>query len=879
MNVNIKWVGKDDKIKRLERLRVNGVKAELDKVKDVDAEVKKLEKNTTASKELGKIQAKIIETAKDINTLIKEKLEFITPNGDDVNTPVDGVTFSGFKGKGGKDKATAFKTNEKLDDNLNKWLKDLHDGGLDNLYEIEWKGTKYKTIENIGVERIGYEVGYWLAQIDHADFEAKVNAVSDLTIFGPVTKTDLINFHQNLVDYVKDGTSSEKMELDSVTKNGKVIKFHEYKWGGKPNTFNFNVLFRFMEAFAPYTQLSGDKAFYKNWSTVGRAADDLDWYIWKARDTILDQTTREQLVKNHAAPAIFKDKNYKAYWDDDNKGTNIKLEPGLKGIIDLYYAAFSSPDNRRKLAFAVNGEYNPTTTSVVGTAIAKNPIIKIMGDATIAGSYSYDSAVAKDEDGNFKKVWCLEDPQDTVTAMDLRLVSLKAEKDLLEKEKMPAQNKLVNEQQEKIDAERKKLEVADKAIDDLVKVRKDEKIKEVTDMKLSTWSNDDWKNPENILRATGAKQALLDIRWLDGDGQDKGGFKDEKGKTPHASDCQDALELINSKQKDITTWNLVIKQHFESKGSDLNSRIAAFKGDAKIGLEVLRDAFEQLGEAAIVKAIDAELAKEAPQPLPSDKIKIDQLRTALGAKDDASETDLKLNDWKTILSNTGSGNTFKSDKEIKELIDKTGKNEPDADKNKDDSRWKKFQKHLAEHPYLSAKIAEGANQWDEFIKKEPKVIIGTILYFEYEDKDDPFRTQVKNDMEAAKTSALGTDGKKALADGETWDSTQQKDITKFLFRRAIGKELVKVKNVNSDDPSKKPDTPGDEKGNNEHSWWKFGEGNYWRPALSYGLIVLAVLGVTAVIFWKSIVGWWNGPAEEAGGSDEEGSDTEDEEKE
>jgi hypothetical protein len=87
----------------------------------------------------------------------------------------------------------------------------------------------------------------------------------------------------------------------------------------------------------------------------------------------------------------------------------------------------------------------------------------------------------------------------------------------------------------------------------------------------------------------------------------------------------------------------VIKQKFESLGSDLDSRIAAAKADTEIGLEVYYKTYESLGDTTTANAIKVEIDKEKPQDTPTgDKIKIDALRDALFAKSDASESDLKL---------------------------------------------------------------------------------------------------------------------------------------------------------------------------------------------------------------------------------------------
>jgi hypothetical protein len=108
------------------------------------------------------------------------------------------------------------------------------------------------------------------------------------------------------------------------------------------------------------------------------------------------------------------------------------------------------------------------------------------------------------------------------------------------------------------------------------------------------------------LKAAAAKQLLLDIRYLENYGDDTKPFKNSSNKT--------LLDTINSNQTNVSAFNSVIKLQFESKGTDLASRIAAIKADTEIGLEIYRDAFLQLGDQTIVDAINAELAKEKTPP-------------------------------------------------------------------------------------------------------------------------------------------------------------------------------------------------------------------------------------------------------------------------
>ena len=150
-------------------------------------------------------------------------------------------------------------------------------------------------------------------------------------------------------------------------------------------------------------------------------------------------------------------------------------------------------------------------------------------------------------------------------------------------------------------------------------------------------------------------------------------------------------------------------------------------------------------------------------------------------------------------------------------------------------------------------------------------IIGAILYFDYEQKSEADRKKVKDEIKEAVKTALGTDDKKELDETyEIKDSDSEETIrpiiTKYLYRKELGytgDKLIKTKAKEE----KKDFLKTPEKETKEASWkdwFVFRKGNIGKPLTTYIGGLILILAVVGAIFWKSIVEWWNGPAEEGG---------------
>jgi len=262
-----------------------------------------------------------------------------------------------------------------------------------------------------------------------------------------------------------------------------------------------------------------------------------------------------------------------------------------------------------------------------------------------------------------------------------------------------------------------------------------------------------------------------------------------------------------------------------------------------------------------------------PTKPPVVELKPEDLKVLMNAAENPSQ-DI-TDKWKKVLSGTGdkrdaAKNTIKTHEDIGKLINKTGYDKKDSTVDAEKKKFGRWEQHLRGHAYGDAKSTKdsGDEQWNEFIKKDPKVVIGAILYFDYEESGDDKIKETKAAMKKAKEDKEKETNVEKVED--SWDETEQKDMTKYLYRTAVGKELFdQVKTKTGDEPS-----PKNQDETKEPSWFKFRSDNIWRPLVTYGGGLILILAVVGAVFWKNIAEWWNGPAEEEGeiGEDEKSED-------
>ena len=261
----------------------------------------------------------------------------------------------------------------------------------------------------------------------------------------------------------------------------------------------------------------------------------------------------------------------------------------------------------------------------------------------------------------------------------------------------------------------------------------------------------------------------------------------------------------------------------------------------KAELSVFKTAFENLEKARKLTNKETKEKEEVIYYLTNEKYKDSAPPQVALTKEDLKEvlkgTDTTITDgtyWKDKWVATKS---FKTKANIKPLIDSVW----DATNNKPKDDFANFLRDTDN--WGISKIAKDANQWQTFIKKEPKYIIGAIkLFTDYKQK--------AGDQAAIKAAMDKANGAKPK--GTPWDSGKEQSIAEYLYMKADGQALDKEQIGNRDDG-------GDNTGDDTTAWWQ--KGFYW-PIWSGAIVITA--GILIYVYWESIANWWNGPAEEEG---------------
>lgn len=212
-----------------------------------------------------------------------------------------------------------------------------------------------------------------------------------------------------------------------------------------------------------------------------------------------------------------------------------------------------------------------------------------------------------------------------------------------------------------------------------------------------------------------------------------------------------------------------------------------------------------------------------------------KINAALGTSTTISDADIKLNDWKSLAK-------FNTEQEIKNLVAKV---------KSDTTNYAKFQDHLANHTFGSAKTAKDANQWTNFVKKGPKIVIGEILYWaDYENASDSAKQEIINAIK--KVNELDEADKSDLWSTDDKTDEGRKAITKYLYRKAFGRAFEAKTKVT---PNPK-ESGGDDKDKGVLAHLK----KHWIPYSAVGIVIAAAIGA-AIYFWEDIKGWF-GTSEE-----------------
>jgi len=243
------------------------------------------------------------------------------------------------------------------------------------------------------------------------------------------------------------------------------------------------------------------------------------------------------------------------------------------------------------------------------------------------------------------------------------------------------------------------------------------------------------------------------------------------------------------------------------------------------------------------------------------------LETELGKKPDENE---KLSDWQSklkaldpLLTETVITEAVMKDWQTQENFKTSSTME--AEIKKVFTADKKLEESFAE--LIKKEDAQITDIAKLFEKKNAKEIITLIRYWEYDKLEATEKEKQKQKIWWTLEKKDPENAKKYLASGEPTEA----EIKDILYQVAIGTKTLRDKV--KEDEQEQPDPfkgPNEEK--SLDSWWKFGKGNYGKPLLTYGGILLVLVGLGVAIFWKQINNWWKGPEELEGEATEESSE-------
>ena len=235
-------------------------------------------------------------------------------------------------------------------------------------------------------------------------------------------------------------------------------------------------------------------------------------------------------------------------------------------------------------------------------------------------------------------------------------------------------------------------------------------------------------------------------------------------------------------------------------------------------------------ETAQLAEVGELLIGDAP---PSVTLSKEDLKEVFHGKETANFTDAtyQLDEWKKTK-------IFKAKAKIEELVNLVW----DSANNKPKDAFADFLDTTDN--WGISKIKKDANQWENFVKKEPKYVIAAIKFFtDYKQKP--------GEQAAIKTAMNEANGDKPK---ETpWNTEDEKSIAEYLYMKADGQKLTKDQRT-GDDGGGGGGSP------QEGGFWSaYGYMAIWLP-----LSIVAVAGILIYVYWEAIVNWWNGPAEEEG---------------
>jgi hypothetical protein len=878
--LNTKWLGVERTEKERKLFSKVGAKnkskleAFLNQASKIRNEIKTLQGNNSASIKLNIIAQQIVNNAEDKDRVDKilKKLDPEVPGG-----PANLKKWDDFQ-------------QEYLagDNGIYKLSGDLKN---DNYYPIKWENKIYDSNESLGAERISYELVHQLSkiEIDKIVIEAKKiidkGDKTNATVKDKEEKVRLDKFIDWLgkasgeMNTADNSTKTNQQKIDERVKefqgwsknmstvfygrekydeDGKGIdkpwSFEYRDFSDKKNNFDFAKLDEFVAFLAP--QREDGIIDFINEFMPKIWGDNQKWRIWTASP--LTEAQKKEYAKDKKVPQYYANKGKVIYWGNERgegDGRNNITLKGLRGWVELYRAIFNNSTNRKK--FEASQIYIKRFSELYRNLIYKGAdfdnninledttnadIVKIK---TFHDDFGITFEEVYDENGNAFYLPLTYEVGSVRRDLKGQQAKLEAIGDSLGKNDMANQGKLENDQNALVYGKYDELEKLDVKINDLMtKDEVKEKIQKLNELKKTLKATTDnklnWGKKDTILIAAKVHKLLLDIAWLQNDGiEGSKTLKEDKNAGITRKDVTDNLDLIHEieQQRNILAdaWDVEIRGEFDKKGSTAEERIKKTKeesGNGGIGLEAVRDALRRLNRGDDSKAadkIDEEL-KKGFVASDSKDLTTTELNSALGISDSTEDMVIA---WGKLANGWG-----KLEANIKTLFSSY------SDKDKKTALITYIKDKLES---INNDIKAASSDEDKFVafkKQSPEFIIEHLVRHE--------NSKALKDVKSEEGKAVIERMKKVEdLDTKTYgDPKKPKTIdSEKLYTFLRDEKIDNINKLTSQD--KKEETKGSAIINHAkaHYGWYIGG------------VLLFIIGVVA-IFWKNILEWWNGPAEE-----------------
>jgi len=574
-----------------------------------------------------------------------------------------------------------------------------------------------------------------------------------------------------------------------------------------------------------------------DWDNLVELAKYIDADDWSENSNKLDQSnfSDEINLKIYKKGKEYSKDEIKNYFGDINLGTGKLYKTGetpttikVKTIRDWAKLVLTLDSNSSAALNKIKGEKNHDTFV--------NPYAKLFSDLRTT-----------EKDGNFTS------SSHKFRIDKIYLPSLKTDRDTCIQRAA-----LLGHEKDKIDADITKKE---SELDALIT----EKIKELR-TGLATYNiekgfkdktNDTPKGDDNrktSMELTSIFKTLKDIRYLENCDESKPSTDSTNGSKENTAYTE--LETI------LTDWDASYVKLFPNLDEDTNADKCKKIKESTNDLKNYKDDYEKWDK--LIKFSDKQKQElkdikialgESEDPMDTLKTYTDKLKIIDASLETAFTEDLKTK-WQGKKDGKDKFMTAETLKDLLESVKKDGK-------------YDDFFNHIKGGTNGFEDIKD-KDTWGKLILLEPKVVITAIKRYEYDklgDNEPESNLDSKTQWERRIKKAYSKGKDHSLTDAEINTAVYEVAIgAKTLSAKALDANLKEIETPQQDDPNKK----APEKMSAFKEW--FGFGHVGKSLLTYSGIIVVIGIICSIIWWDSIMAWWNNDKGKDEELDEAGKD-------